>query len=209
MYSKYLYILCGFGCTIGISTLCFCSGLLLGVLLGASIFFIKNKVIKKLLCIYESFFINTPIISQIFFFYFFLNILNNLVYVSVFVLILNSTAHIGLMVREALENIKNVYWDTAYSLGFTPLVAFRKIFLEELFYNNKKIFFGEFVALIKESSLLSFFGVKEVCFRSKEIGMQEYNFVPYILFASVLYFVFISCVNFFFQKSFKEICDKM
>lgn len=208
--NNYLYILRGLLVTISVSLGCFVFGVLFGVLFGLGIYLtsshVENKnqiVIYKLLRLIQRFFINTPIISQVFIAYFVLSMSNSLVLISIVVLGINSAAHISVIVLEYLNNISRVYWETAYSLGFTPLIAFYRIFLKEMFFFCEKSFFGELIALVKESALLSFFGVKDICFRSKEVGLRLYNFTPYIVFASLVYFVLIWIMELLYSRYHK------
>ena len=209
----YIYILQGVFLTLFITIICLFFGILIGFLTGICIFFkiefislistYKNNKTKKFFpalydfCnFYKKFFINTPILTQMFLVYFVLPLPLSPLMAGILVLSFNSGAHVTVIVLEALDNINTNQWNTAISLGLTPWVALRRIFFKSMVLNNRKLFFNEFINLLKESSVLSTFGVREICFRSKEIALQEYNFLPYMLFVSVVYF----CTIGFFEK---------
>lgn len=201
--SNYIYILKGLVVTIEVSMGCFLFGLIFGIVFGLLIYFSKineQKIFFRIIKFIQSFFIKTPIISQIFISYFVFSLSSNLVLLSIIILGVNSAAHISVKVVEYLNNLSSVYWETAYTLGLTPLESFVQIFLKEMFYVCRQNFFGELIALVKESALLSFFGVKDICYRSKEIGAGIYNLAPYILFASCIYFFLITILEFIYNK---------
>lgn len=201
--SNYFYIFKGMFLTLFITIICLFFGVIIGFFCGVRIFF-KKKIISTLINFYKKFFINTPLMTQLFLVFFALPISINGFIAGLLVLTLNSGAHITVIVLEALENINQNQWDTSISLGFRHFEALKKIFIKHIFISNKKLFFNEFIQLIKESSLLSVFGIREVCFRSKEIALQEYNFLPYMLFVSFIYF----CIISIFEKLYMKYMNK-
>jgi ABC-type amino acid transport system permease subunit len=228
MLSNYIYISRGVFLTLFITVICLFFGMVIGFVAGSCIFFkvkfisiFQTNVKKKLLLenrgffnltslyeffiLYTKFFINTPILTQIFIMYFVVPINCSAFVSGLIVLSLNSGAHVSVIILEALENIPNNHWDTAVSLGFAPIESFKKIFIKYIIITNRKSLFNEFIQLIKESSVLSMFGVREICFRSKEISAKEYNYFPYMLFVSFVYLFII----YIFEKIYNRYIKKL
>lgn len=230
MIFTYFYIFNGIYITLLITNICAFFGLLIGFTTATCVFFkLKvwhmvemvlpsnshiSRIIKpifklfpsfyKIVYFYSKFFINTPLLTQMFFVYFALPIPLSNFAAGTLVLSLNSGAHVMVIVLEALENISLNHWNTAASLGFTPFQSLKSIFLKNIIFNYRKSFFTEFIALLKESSLLSQFGVHEIFSRSKEISIQTYSFLPNMIFVSGVYF----CVIYMFEMLFNKYMDK-
>jgi ABC-type amino acid transport system permease subunit len=215
---NFLYILKGLFLTLLITGISLFIGILLGFLIGVLIFIkfnfidillkkkINNSFIDKLPCfyqvlnLYQRLTINTPLITQLFLISYVLPFNINAFTRGLIVLGLNSAAHISVIILESLNNISEIQWNTSISLGFSPMEAIKKIFIKMIINNNKKRLFQEFIALLKESSILSYFGIKEITNRSREISFETYNFLPYMLFVSGLYFFIITISEYLYEK---------
>lgn len=217
---NFIYIFKGLFLTLFITSVSLMIGILLGFSMGILIFIkfqlidiinIKNNwLINKLpslyniLDLYKRLTVNTPLITQLFIFTFIIPFNLSSFYKGLIVLGLNSAAHISLIILEALNNINELYWNTSISLGFKKFDAIKIIFIKMIIKNNKKKLFQEFTALLKESSILSFFGVREISSRSKEVSLEAYNYVPYMLFVSGLYFFIITISEYIYNKFFND-----
>jgi ABC-type amino acid transport system permease subunit len=218
---NYIYIFKGLFLTLLITSISLIVGLFIGFLIGILIFikyklvdfFVNdyiNNIFNKLPSFYEilNFYrrltINTPIITQLFIVNCLIPFRINAFFIGLIVLGLNSAAHVSVIILESLNNISELEWNTSISLGFKPIDAIKKIFIKMIIINNKKRLFQEYISLLKESSVLAYFGVNEIISRSREVSLQSYNFLPYMLFVSGLYFFIISFSGYIYDKFFSK-----
>lgn len=219
---NFLYIFKGLFLTLLITSISLFIGIFLGFLIGILIFIkfkginflfnlsINNYFFNKIpsfyefLELYKRITVNTPIITQLFIVAYVLPFKLNSFFVGLLVLGLNSAAHVSVIILENLHNISELQWNTAISLGFSPIKAIKKIFIKMIIKNNKRRLFQEYISLLKESSVLSYFGIKEIVSRSKEVSFQTYNFLPYMLFVSGLYFFLITISENIYNKFFDK-----
>ena len=213
---NFLYILKGLFLTLLITSISLFIGLLLGFIVGIliyikyKIFTINNSFLNKvpsfysILDFYKRLLMNTPIITQLCIISYVIPFQLNSFLSGLIVLGLNSAAHVSDIVLSGFNNISELQWNTSVMLGYTPVGAIKKIFIKMVFKNNKKLLFNEFIQLLKESSVLSFFGIREIVSRSREVSFQTYNFVPYMLFVSALYFTIITISKYIYDKFFDK-----
>jgi ABC-type amino acid transport system permease subunit len=223
---NFYYIFKGLYLTIFITIISLIIGVILGFIIASIIFFkikffnlfLKNsEVINKvnnnrvfkyipsfyqIINLYKKFTINTPILTQLILFLYVIPLNLEVVTLGLIVLGLNSAAHISTIILDTLNNIPENYWYTSISLGLSSYESMKRIYFKYLFIHNKKALFNEFITLLKESSILSLFGVKDIIFRSKEISTATYKFLPYMLFVSFLYFIIITINEYIYDKFF-------
>jgi ABC-type amino acid transport system permease subunit len=222
--ANFYYIFKGLYLTMFITFISVIIGIILGFIMGSIIFFkvkflnlilkdskiLDNKLFKYLPSFYEivNFYkkvtTNTPILTQLILFLYVIPFKFNVVFLGLVVLGLNSAAHVSTIILDSLNNIPENYWYTSISLGLNSYESMKKIYFKYLFIQNKKALFNEFIAILKESSILSIFGVKEIIFRSKEISTATYKFLPYVLFVSLLYFLITTISEFIYNKFFQQ-----
>lgn len=171
-------------------------GLLIGFLIGCLISTIKivpekniPLIIAEKLCdVYIAIFRGTPMTVQLLLLHFAvfpaigLNI--NSVAEAVIIFGLNSGAYMAEIIRSGINSIDGGQMEAGRSLGlgFVPTMLF--IVLPQAIKNILPTLGNEFIALIKETSVVSFIAVVDVTKALKAIGDStlEY-FVPYIVLA--------------------------
>ena len=218
LLNNFFYIIKGLFLTLLITSISLVMGILLGFLMGVliftkykliddisgkeinNIFFNKLPSFYEILNFYRKLTINTPIITQLFIISYVLPFNISAFSRGLLVLGLNSAAHVSVIILESLNNISEIHWHTSITLGFTQIESIKKIFIKMIIKNNKKRLFQEFISLLKESSILSYFGIREITSRSREMSFATYNFLPYMLFLSSLYFFIITISEYIYDK---------
>ena len=115
--------------------------------------------------------------------------------VSVMVLCLNSGAYISEIMRSGIQSVDPGQLEAgrAVGLGFAP--AMLKIVIPQAVKNILPTLGNEFIALIKETSVVSFVGAADLYVAFSYIGSNSYEFmVPYLVMAAI-YIVLVMLIS--------------
>jgi polar amino acid transport system permease protein len=171
-------------------------GIILGCVLG---FFIslmrisKMKILNMLSLIYIELFRDSPLLIQLFLFYYGLPIFFNLqvsaqVVVTI-VITLNSSAYIAEIFKSAIGGIMKGQWEASYSLGLSHLKSLRYVILPQAFRIAIPPLISEFVGKLKASSLGSVVGFVEITRLAAMIRSITYSAFDVLGVTAAIYFV--------------------
>ena len=137
----------------------------LGTILGALVAMAKmskSKIIRFLISIYIEVIRGTPILLQLYVFYFVLpNVftflkLSQFMWVSI-ALCVNSSAYVSEVIRSGIQAVDKGQMEAARSLGMSEKQAMMKIILPQAVRNILPALGNEFIMMLKETSLASTF----------------------------------------------------
>jgi len=160
--------------------------------------FVSSGLISHCIAIYVSFVRNTPLLVQVYFIYFGLPSLGltiNTFWTGVIALTFNSGAYICEMVRGGLGTLPKGQREAAYALGFKQGPLLYKILLPQAMPVILPAITGQFVQLIKDTSLLYTISVLELTKAADEIGNETYQFLPAYLVSCILYILICASLN--------------
>lgn len=173
-------------------------GLVIGFLLGCIIATIKlipkdNIVVtifKRLCDIYIMLFRGTPMVVQLLLMHFalfpMLHINIDSVAEAVIIFGMNSAAYMAEMLRGGINAVDKGQMEAGRSLGFGFTAAMLRIVLPQAIKNILPTLGNEFIALIKETSVVGFIAVMDLTRAFQAIANSTYEFfVPYIMLALV------------------------
>lgn len=200
-YKGYVKVLEGLQNTLKIAVL----GLVIGILIGTVIATIrvipKYKTLPKILngicTFYVGLFRGTPMVVQLLVFYYVaLPILGfNLPSVSVAIAVfgLNSGAYISEIMRSGIQSVDYGQTEGGRSVGLSFSTTMLRIVIPQAVKNILPTLGNEFIALIKETSVVSFVGATDLYVAFNYIGSNSYEFmVPYLTMA--LIYIVIVCL---------------
>ncbi|HIJ68002.1 MAG TPA: amino acid ABC transporter permease [Deltaproteobacteria bacterium] len=170
----YLY---GLYYTLAISTGAICLGYVLG-LAGGIARISGNAFAKEAARLYVIFFRGSPLLIQIYIFYFCLAAAigyDNPVVIGVVALAAFSGAYIAEIVRAGIESIDRGQSEAALSTGLTGWQTLRYVIFPQAFRRIIPPVTGQFVSLIKDSSLLSVISVRELTKASEVVNATTYK----------------------------------
>ncbi|MCI8403111.1 MAG: amino acid ABC transporter permease [Lachnospiraceae bacterium] len=182
-------------------------GLVIGILIGTLIATVRvlpkykrlPRVLNGFCSFYVGLFRGTPMVVQLLVFYYvllpLLGIRMSGVQVSVMVFGLNSGAYISEIMRSGIQSVDPGQLEAgrAVGLGFAP--AMMKIVIPQAVKNILPTLGNEFIALIKETSVVSFVGAADLYVAFSYIGSNSYEFmVPYLVMA-VIYIVLVMMIS--------------
>ncbi|MER2114635.1 MAG: amino acid ABC transporter permease [Solibacillus isronensis] len=104
-------------------------------------------------------------------------------------LILNSAAYNAEIFRAGIQSIDKGQMEAARSLGLTQSQAMRKVILPQAFRRMIPPLGNEFIALLKDSSLVTVIAGAEILYVSKVVAGTYQRFWEPYLFAAFLYLV--------------------
>ncbi len=107
----------------------------------------------------------------------------------VITLALNSTAYVAEIIRSGIESVNKGQMEAARSLGLTHGMAMRYVIIPQAIKNILPALGNEFITVIKESSIVSVVGIKELMRNAQAAsGATMMIFTPYLT-AAVMYFI--------------------
>lgn len=78
-------------------------------------------------------------------------------------------AYITEIVRAGIESIDKGQWEASHALGFTRYQQMKHIILPQTFQRIMPPMAGQFISLIKDSSIVSVISIQELCFQGIEL----------------------------------------
>ncbi len=120
----------------------------------------------------------TPLLVQILiFFYVFASNLgfNNRYIVGTVILAMFSGAYVSEIIRAGIKSIDKGQYESAKSLGFTPLKTYMYIIFPQAYKRILPPLTGQFASIIKDSSLLSIISISEFTMNAQEVNAYTYS----------------------------------
>lgn len=191
MKDYYPFFLKGAGITIVIAFFAVIFGTVLGLLLSL-MKLSENKILRFIAGAYIEFVRGTPSLVQIWIVYLGLsNIGLNLpdLVTGIIALSLNSGAYVAEIIRAGIGAVDTGQMEAARSLGMKKSMAMREIIIPQALKNILPALGNEFIAVIKESAIVSIIGVGELMFNAQTVGGTLYNGLPPLYVAAAIYFV--------------------
>lgn len=192
-------------------------GLVIGIVIGTLIATVRvlpkyKRIVRALdsACkFYVGVFRGTPMVVQLLVFYYVLvpsitpilsdifmqNIRVPSVIVAIIVFGLNSGAYISEIMRAGILSVDPGQLEGARSVGFSYGAAMIKVVIPQAIKNILPTLGNEFIALVKETSVVSFVGAMDLYLAFQRIGAGTYEYmIPYLAMA-VVYIVIICLIS--------------
>jgi polar amino acid transport system permease protein len=182
-------------------------GLVIGILIGILIATVRvvpkykrlPRILNGICSFYVGFFRGTPIVVQLLLCYYVLlpviGVQMTGVQVSILVFGLNSGAYISEMMRGGIMSVDSGQMEAGRAVGLSFATTMRKIVIPQAIKNILPTLGNEFIALIKETSVVSFVGASDLYVAFNYIGSNSYEFmVPYLVMA-VIYIVLVMIIS--------------
>ena len=173
-------------------------GLIMGILIGTVIATVrvlpKYKVLPRALnavcSFYVALFRGTPVVVQLLVFYYVLlpiiGVKMSGVQVAIMVFGLNSGAYISEIMRSGIQSVDPGQMEAGRAVGLSFGTSMAKIVIPQAVKNILPTLGNEFIALIKETSVVSFVGAADLYVAFNYIGTNSYEFmVPYLVMALI------------------------
>ena len=185
-------LLIGAGVTIQITVLSTAIGFVIGLIVGVAR--ISNlRVLRMLAEVYVEFFRGTPLLVQIFLFYFALPVITGQridpFIAAISACGINSGAYVAEIFRAGIQSVDDGQMEAGRSLGMTWLQTMRYIIVPQAFKRAIPPLGNEFIAMLKDSSLVSVIGFEELTRRGQLIIAKTYGSFEIWMSVAVIYLV--------------------
>ncbi|MCE5286489.1 MAG: amino acid ABC transporter permease [Pelosinus sp.] len=185
-------LLTGAGVTIEITVLSVTFGMLIGMFVGIARLS-KNWAVKALAAIYVDCIRGTPLLVQIFIIYFALPlVLGQRIdpfLAAITACSVNSGAYVAEIFRAGIQSIDKGQMEAGRSLGMTWGQTMQYIILPQAFKRIIPPLGNEFIAMLKDSSLVSVIGFEELTRRGQLIIARTYGSFEIWLTVAFIYLV--------------------
>jgi polar amino acid transport system permease protein len=98
-------------------------------------------------------------------------------------------AYIAEIVRAGIQSIERGQYEAGYSVGLSRLQTLRYVVLPQAVQRVLPPLAGQFITLIKDSSLVALISIQELSFMAMEIAISEQRFFEVWIFTGLMYFV--------------------
>lgn len=185
-------LLTGAAVTIEITALSIALGILIGLVVSLARL-TSFKAIRIIAAVYVDFFRGTPLLVQIFIIYFALPLITG-VRIDPFVAAItacgiNSGAYVAEIFRAGIESIDKGQMEAGRSLGMNWFQTMGYIIIPQAFRRVIPPLGNEFIALLKDSSLVSVIGFEELTRRGQLIIARTYGALEIWLCVAVIYLI--------------------
>jgi polar amino acid transport system permease protein len=183
-------LMIGFMLTIKISLVAIIFAIILGTIVGIAR--LSNEPITRAISItFVEIVRNTPLLVQIYIIYFFAGTILRL---SAFAagtasLAIFEGAYVGEIVRAGIQSIHKGQMEASRSLGMSYSKAMRHIILPQAFKRIIPPLAGQFISLIKDSSLVSVIALADLMFQGQQAVARTYYAFEIYFTVALLYLV--------------------
>jgi polar amino acid transport system substrate-binding protein len=185
---RYLHIIDGLVVTIVISVF----AAILGTLIGAAVCFMrmsKRRSLSQPARWYISLLRGTPVLVLLMIVYYvvFASVNINPVIVAVIAFGMNFGAYVSEMFRTSIEGIDRGQQEAAIAGGFRKFQAFRYIILPQALRGILPVYKGEFISLIKMTSIVGYIAVQDLTKASDIIRSRTFDAFFPLIFVALIY----------------------
>ncbi len=180
----------GLRMTVQISIFSIILGTICGIV-GALCRISKSFVLRGIANVYIEWIRNTPLLIQILFMYFGLGVFFSLdpIIASVIALSFFSGAYITEIIRAGIQSVHKGQLEAALSIGMTEGQAMRLIILPQAIKRILPPLAGQFITLVKDSSLVSVIAVTDLTYVAKNVVTTTFRAFEVWLVIAAFYFV--------------------
>ncbi len=189
--NRYMYFLTGLQNTI-ITAL---AATLMGIIIGVIVAIVKvlHKKTGKLTFLnwifelYTTIIRGTPVVLQLLISYNLIFVFSNeAVLVGIFAFGINSGAYVSEIIRAGIMAVDGGQTEAGRSLGLSQLQTMRLIVLPQAFKNVLPALGNEFIALLKETSVIGYLGVMDLTKAAESVISRTANvYFPYLTIALI------------------------
>jgi len=190
------------GVTLKLSALAILSGFTLAFVI-AVILYAKLPVLSQFFKLYISFFRGTPLMAQLFCFYFgVIPLFPDLVlkvssfHAALAILSLASSAYMAESLRAAVISVHKGQMEAAQSIGMTYLQSMFRIILPQAIRVAIPTLFSSFINIVKDTSLVFAIGVKEMMATAQLEGSSGYRYLEAYVCVLFMYWIITSILGF-------------
>lgn len=183
------------------------SGLLIGVVIGTLIAAVRvmpkyktwPRVLNFLCSVYVGFFRGTPIVMQLLLAYYvimpMMGVSIGSINTCILVFGLNSGAYVSELMRAGIQSVDSGQMEAGRAVGLSYSATMFKIVVPQAVKNILPTLGNEFIALVKDTSVVSFVAAVDLYKVFTEIGNRNYEYlIPYFAMA-LIYILLVAIIS--------------
>lgn len=197
--------------TVGFTVISVFAGMILGLMFALGRM-AHNRVIRYFSSAYIDFFRGTPLLVQIFLIYFGapqlfgFTLPQNYQYIAgTIALALNCGAYTAEIFRSGIQSIDPGQMEAARSLGMSHFQAMRYIIMPQAIKVVVPPLGNEFIAMLKDSSLLAIIAIEDLMYSGKIIAGRTFQPLPIFLMVALLYLIMTMILSLFVNYTEKRL----
>ena len=173
----------------------------------------RNAVVYAIASFYVSLVRGTPLIVQLLFFYLALpQIWDGFAKIPVIVLgigalAFNYGAYLTEIFRAGIQAIPRGQIEAASALGMTERLTMRRVILPQAVRIITPAIGNEFIAMIKDSALVSVITVQELLWRAQRVGQSNFRTLETLLVAAAVYWALTIILSLFQERLEKRMAE--
>jgi polar amino acid transport system permease protein len=158
----------------------------------------RNGIVNGIASLYVEVIRGIPLLVQIFYIYYALGRIVHIpdLYSAVIAMAICYGAYLGEIFRAGIQSIPKGQMEAARSLGMTHTQAMRHIIVPQAFKVVLPPIGNEFIALLKDSSLVSILAVSDLLRRGREFASESFSYFETYTIVALIYLV----LTLFFSK---------
>lgn len=198
---RYKFFINGLKVTLTVTLFSVLIGIVIGFLVGAirSTYDKTGKMrILDMICkAYLSIIRGTPVLVQLMIMYFivFSSPDANKMVTAVLAFAINSGAYVAEIFRSGIMSVDNGQFEAGRSLGFNYVQTIWYIVLPQAFKNALPALCNEFIALLKETSVVSFIALQDLTRAGDLVKSRTYNPVLPLITVALIYWVVVTILT--------------
>jgi len=151
----------------------------------------KNRIINGIASLYVEIIRGIPLLVQLFYIYFALGRIVNVPALAsaIIAMAVCYGAYMGEIFRAGIEAVSSGQMEAARSLGMTSSQAMRHVILPQAIKTILPPIGNEFVALLKDSSLVSILAVSDLLRRGREFAAESFNYFETYTMVALVYLI--------------------
>jgi polar amino acid transport system permease protein len=119
---------------------------------------------------------------------------------GIFALAFNYGAYMTEIFRAGIQAVPNGQREAAAALGLSDRRIFGRIVLPQAFRIVIPAIGNEFIAMIKDTSLLAVIGVQELLWKARTVGSQNFKMLETLILAALVYWVLTIIFSYFQER---------
>ena len=162
---------------------------------------LRVPVLDRVVAVFISFFRGTPLLVQLFLFYYglpqVLSFLTNIngVTAAIMGLTLHFSAYMAESIRGAILGIDRSQWEAAQSVGMTQAQMMRRIILPQAARIAAPTLLNYFIDMIKSTSLAFTLGVTEMMGAAQKEAAGSFRYFEAFLVVAVIYWIMVEALS--------------
>ena len=202
MGTWWLFILTGAPITILLSVVSIVFATMLAIV-GALGRLSRNAYLNSLASLYVSFVRGTPLLVQIFLIYFALpqvGIRLDSITAGIMALSFNYGAYMTEIFRAGIQAVSRGLAEAGRALGMQEQLVFRRVVLPQAFRIVIPAVGNDFIAMIKDSALVSTIAVQELLWHAQRAGTRTFHTLQAYLIAAFVYWLLTIAFSYFQER---------